>query len=248
MKFQRAFLCAAVCAALATLAACKPQGSAGSVGSADKAAAERAAAIANENADQFIARINKEMHDDYREVTAAQWLGDTYINDDSQIVASKANERSLAKLGEYVEQSRRFDGKPMSADTARAIQLLRLGITMPPPKDPAHLAELTSIGTKMSGAYGAGKWCPDKDNPSTCRDIGQIEDVLADMVKDKSQPMSLRIVGKSMLTAKGWEVLQAMMDRAHGKAKQQVDMAASVSGSVPNITVQVLPPSQNVGG
>lgn len=74
------------------------------------------------------------------------------------------------------------------------------------------------------------------------------EDVLADMVKDKSQPMSLRIVGKSMLTAKGWEVLQAMMDRAHGKAKQQVDMAASVSGSVPNITVQVLPPSQNVGG
>ena len=72
MKFQRAFLCAAVCAALATLAACKPQGSAGSVGSADKAAAERAAAIANENADQFIARINKEMHDDYREVTAAQ--------------------------------------------------------------------------------------------------------------------------------------------------------------------------------
>ena len=74
------------------------------------------------------------------------------------------------------------------------------------------------------------------------------EDVLADMVKDKSQPMSLRIVGKSMLTAKGWEVLQAMMDRAHGKAKQQVDMAASVSGSVPTIMVQVLPPSQNVGG
>ena len=74
------------------------------------------------------------------------------------------------------------------------------------------------------------------------------EDVLADMVKDKSQPMSLRIVGKSMLTAKGWEVLQAMMDRAHGKAKQQVDMAASVSGSVPTIMVQVLPPSPNVGG
>ena len=181
MKLQRVFLCAAVCAALATLAACKPQGSAGSVSSADKAAAERAATIANETADQFIARINKEMHDDYREITAAAWLGDTYINDDSQIVSSKANERSLAKLGDYVEQSRRFDGKPMSAETARAIQLLRLGITVPPPKDPAHLAELTSIGTKMSGAYGAGKWCPDKDNPASCKDIGQIEDVLADV-------------------------------------------------------------------
>ena len=50
------------------------------------------------------------------------------------------------------------------------------------------------------------------------------EDVLADMVKDKTKPMSLRIVGKAMLTAKGWEVLQAMLDRAHGKAKQSTDI------------------------
>ena len=49
------------------------------------------------------------------------------------------------------------------------------------------------------------------------------EDVLAEMVKDKTKPMSLRIVGKAMLTAKGWEVLQAMLDRAHGKAKQAID-------------------------
>lgn len=49
------------------------------------------------------------------------------------------------------------------------------------------------------------------------------EDVLANMVKDKHKPMSLRIVGKAMLTAKGWEVLQAMLDRAHGRAKQAID-------------------------
>ena len=49
------------------------------------------------------------------------------------------------------------------------------------------------------------------------------EDVLANMVKDKHKPMSLRIVGKAMLTAKGWEVLQAMLDRAHGKSKQSID-------------------------
>lgn len=47
---------------------------------------------------------------------------------------------------------------------------------------------------------------------------------LADMVKDEKAPMSLRIVGKAMLTAKGWEVLQAMLDRAHGKAKQAMDL------------------------
>lgn len=50
------------------------------------------------------------------------------------------------------------------------------------------------------------------------------QDELAKMVKDEKAPMSLRIVGKAMLTAKGWEVLQAMLDRAHGKAKQSVDV------------------------
>jgi hypothetical protein len=51
------------------------------------------------------------------------------------------------------------------------------------------------------------------------------EDVLKTMVSDPKAPMSVRIVGKAMLTAKGWEVLQAMLDRAHGKAKQSVDVS-----------------------
>lgn len=50
------------------------------------------------------------------------------------------------------------------------------------------------------------------------------EDVLTEMVKDKAKPMSLRIVGKAMLTARGWEVLQAMLDRAHGRPKQAVEV------------------------
>lgn len=63
------------------------------------------------------------------------------------------------------------------------------------------------------------------------------EDVLAEMVKDKSSPMSLRIVGKAMLTAKGWEVLQAMLDRAHGRPKQHV--TSENNGSI-HITREVI--------
>lgn len=75
------------------------------------------------------------------------------------------------------------------------------------------------------------------------------EDVLADMVKDKSQPMSLRIVGKSMLTAKGWEVLQAMMDRAHGKARQSLDVSGELKGAEPpRVTIQVLAPTVGADG
>lgn len=73
------------------------------------------------------------------------------------------------------------------------------------------------------------------------------EDVLTEMVKDKSQPMSLRIVGRSMLTAKGWEVLQAMLDRAHGKPKQSHDLTGNLANSTPVVNVTVLPPSSQNG-
>ena len=66
------------------------------------------------------------------------------------------------------------------------------------------------------------------------------EEVLADMVKDKAQPMSLRIVGKAMLTAKGWDVLQAMMDRVHGKPKQQHDHTTG-GDKLPAFVVNVPP-------
>jgi hypothetical protein len=69
------------------------------------------------------------------------------------------------------------------------------------------------------------------------------EDVLRELVNDKTKPMSLRIVAKSMLTAKGWEVLQAMLDRAHGKAKQQMDLTTAgdkLSGSSIHITREVI--------
>lgn len=71
------------------------------------------------------------------------------------------------------------------------------------------------------------------------------EDVLKTMVGDPKAPMSVRIVGKAMLTAKGWEVLQAMLDRAHGKAKQSVDLAATITTPpVLNILVHAKPDGQ----
>jgi hypothetical protein len=52
--------------------------------------------------------------------------------------------------------------------------------------------------------------------------MGLSEDKLREYVGDKAQPMSIRIVSKAMLSARGWEVLQAMLDRSHGRPKQAV--------------------------
>ncbi len=172
-----ALLALAVTLSLLPLAGCKRTPS---PGDQPASASGTAATVApeDETADQFVARVNAEYKAMYPELTAAQWLSSTYINDDSQLLSSKANERFLAQLKSWIEQARRFEGKPMSAESARAIMLLKLGTSLPPPKDPAKLTELTKIAAKMEGDYGSGAYCKTEGDAKSCRQLGDLEDVL----------------------------------------------------------------------
>ncbi len=137
-----------------------------------------ATAPANETADAFIDRVNAEFRKMYPELTAAQWLSSTFINDDSQLLSAKGNERYLTQLNSWIAQAKRFEGKPMSAETARAIMLLKLATSMPPPQDPAKLEELTKIASRMEQMYGSGEYCSGEGDAKTCRQLGELEDVL----------------------------------------------------------------------
>ncbi|TXI49143.1 MAG: peptidase M2 family protein [Lysobacter sp.] len=165
-----ALLALAVGASLVTLAGCKRE---------TDAPAAAGGAPADADADAFVARVNAEYKAMYPDITAAQWISSTYINDDSQTVAAKANERYLAQLNRWIEESARYKGKPMSKDSERAILLMKLASAMPPPKDPKKIEELTKIATKMEGDYGAGKYCVGEGDAKTCRDLGELSDVLA---------------------------------------------------------------------
>ena len=171
MKLRPALLALAIVGSLG-LAACKR----------DAATAPAAASVAppaGETADQFIARVNDEYRKSFTELTSAQWLSNTYINSDTELLAAKANERWLSQLNGWIEQSRRFDGQQLSPETARAIKLLKLMTAMPAPKDPKKLEELTQIATRMEGMYGSGSYCTGEGDAKTCRDIGQLSEVLA---------------------------------------------------------------------
>ena len=132
----------------------------------------------DETADQFIARVNAEYKTMYPELTASQWVSNTYITSDTQLLAAKGNERFLTQLNRWIEQARRFEGQAMSPETARAIELLKLGTAMPPPRDPKKLGELTRIASDMEGMYGAGRYCKTKGDAQSCRQLGELEDVL----------------------------------------------------------------------
>ncbi|HET6396281.1 MAG TPA: M2 family metallopeptidase [Pseudoxanthomonas sp.] len=173
MKHRHLLLSLAVGAGLLSLSACKKEPAPEATPAAPAAAAQ-----GGETADQFVARINAEYKAMFPELTSAQWLSSTYINDDSERVAAKANERWLTTLNRWIEEARRFEGQPMSEDSKRAIALLKLMTSMPAPKDPAKLSELTQIASRMEGTYGKGTYCTGEGAQRDCRQLGELEDVL----------------------------------------------------------------------
>ena len=175
---QRALLALAVTAALAVLPGCDAaKAPAPNTGQAAGQAAAPAKATPAD-ADAFVARINEEYKRDYPEAAAAQWVSVTYINADTQLLAAKANERVLAKLGRDIEEAKKFEGLQLKPETARSIQLLKLATSMPAPKDPKKLEELTQLATRMEGMYGAGQYCTGEGEAKKCRPLGELEDTL----------------------------------------------------------------------
>lgn len=174
MTPRTTLLTLAIGASLLALSACdrstpKPDGATGTMAPAE----------ADQDADALVARVNREYKAGYPEITAAQWVSSTYINDDTQLVAAKANERFLAQLNGWIRAAKPFEGQKMSPESARSILLMKLSTAMPPPSDPKKLAELTRIASKMEGDYGAGKSCTGEGDKKVCRDLGELSDVLA---------------------------------------------------------------------
>ncbi|MDR6842377.1 M2 family metallopeptidase [Pseudoxanthomonas sacheonensis] len=213
MKQRHLLLALAVGASAISLSACKKE-------PAEPVTTAAPAAAKGETADEFIARVNDEYRKFYPEINSAQWLSSTYINDDSQMLAAKANERYLTQLNGWIEQARKFEGQKMSPDTARAIQLLKLMTAMPAPKDPAKLAELTQIATKMEGMYGSGSYCTGEGAAKQCRQLGELEDVLR----------SSRDYDKQLDAWQGWHTIAQPMRKDYTRFAELVNEGAKEMG------------------
>ncbi len=117
------------------------------------------AAAPAETAEEFVVRVNEELTELNREGGAAAWVRATYITPDTAILSSLARERYAKWHSETVEQAMAYDDMELAPETRRAIDLLKLGTSLPAPKDAAKRRELTEIATEMTGMYGAGKYC-----------------------------------------------------------------------------------------
>jgi len=111
----------------------------------------------------------------------ADWIKDTYITDDTEIVAAKLDERSINAQVEYAKESTRFDGLKLDPVTERKIRLLKTSLTLATPSDPKESEELTRIVSAMEGLYGKAKYCPGgaAAAPETCKDLEDLSKILA---------------------------------------------------------------------
>ncbi len=165
---------AAVLALLAVLACTLPP-------AARAQAANKASKPTAAEAKKFIEDAEARLLDLSIEQQRADWVKNTYIPDDTEELAAKANQRLIEATMRYAKEATRFDGLELPAEVQRKFKLLKLSITLPAPSDPQKSAELTRLQARMEGTYGKGKWTrTGKDGKPETLDITALGTLMAE--------------------------------------------------------------------
>lgn len=134
-----------------------------------------------DGAREFIAHVEPTLNDLAVTSSRASWVQSTYITTDTEQIAAAANEAHVGAATEFAKQAARYRDLQLPPELARKILLLRVGLTMPAPADPAERAELTRIATSLEADYGRGRYCrPRADGKEECLDITAIERIMAE--------------------------------------------------------------------
>jgi len=113
------------------------------------------------------------------EASQADWIRANFITYDSETLSALADERQIAEVVLLAKGAVRFDHVKLPPDMARKMMLLKLGLTLAAPSDPAESGEVTRLGASLEGAYGKGKYCGSKYSDQKCLDIEDITRIMA---------------------------------------------------------------------
>jgi peptidyl-dipeptidase A len=128
-------------------------------------------------AEAFVANVNEELAELTLELATLEWERATNITDETVARAAAGNEKALAFNSRIIEEAKQFNDVALGASTERAIDLIKLGSSMPAPNDPELRAELARISVEMDSMYGKGKYCPEGED--RCLSLGELEYTLA---------------------------------------------------------------------
>ena len=127
-------------------------------------------------AQEFMLRVEIRLRELGNRQQRAAWVQATYITDDTEAIAAEANKDLIAATVELAVEARRFEGLVLPEDVARKLELLKLSLPLPAPRDPKLQTELTELAASLEGLYGKGKYCPPGKD---CQDIAALSRVMS---------------------------------------------------------------------
>lgn len=154
-----------------------PGGAHGGSGSAGSAASPNPTAPTAADAADLVARAEADLLDLVIKAERASWVQSNFITEDTEILSAEASEKLLGAGVRYAQDAARFDGLELPAELRRKLDLLKLGLTLAAPDDPAKTAELSRIASQLESIYGKGKYCPEGGE---CRDIQELSTTIAE--------------------------------------------------------------------
>ena len=135
-----------------------------------------------EEARAFFATVDTDLRRLWTASSRADWVSQNFITDDTEALSAAGTEASMEYLTRQIKASTRFNGLKLPEDLSRQLLLLKLGSTLPAPSDPKERAELADISAWMTGAYGKGKYCPERlknDPKKKCLTLGDLSNIMS---------------------------------------------------------------------
>ncbi len=158
----------------------------------------------------------------------AEWVDETYITDDTDLLTAAENDRLIERTTALVDQAKQFSSLNLPPDLKRKFLLLRLSLTMPAPHNAKLREELTQVASSLNGSYGKGKYCPGgeaKADPESQKAAGciGIDEVDERMAKSRD-PKELAAIWA------GWHKVGAPMRDRYSRFVQLSNQGAKEIG------------------
>ena len=129
-------------------------------------------------AEKFIADTEALLADLTVKASRASWVQANFITDDTEAIASLANQNLIEATTKLARAVKRFDGMKLPPVLDRKFKLLRLSLFSL--SDPKEREEVATLGTNLEAEYGKGKACEETGkHAGKCLPIGEVEQVFA---------------------------------------------------------------------
>jgi peptidyl-dipeptidase A len=125
-------------------------------GEPTESAALEAAEPTVADAEAFITEVEAEFREFGEFAARTAWVQNNFITYDTNWLLQRMGAQSTEMAVQYATETSRFADLDLPETLERKMGVLRAGITLPAPNDPAAAARLSELTTRMGSSYSAG--------------------------------------------------------------------------------------------